>query len=162
MGHAVCVTPPAVTSTLAPYPSGANDGSPLEDQIPALIEEHGLFERLAAWHEGGAEAVRYRFEVRGPGLEHPRRRALVRAWVERLEKADAPLRNSASHYDVELRVERANVNVAPDKLGSFRVLVSVPAGALTDESVPIIFTVMDVRGPDTARHNSIFRGPAAK
>lgn len=89
----------------------ANDGTPLESQIPALIEEQGLFERLAAWHEGGAGAVRYRFEVRGPGLEHPRRRALVRAWVERLEKADTPLRNSASHYDIELRVD-----IGPEQL----------------------------------------------
>jgi 23S rRNA G2445 N2-methylase RlmL len=83
----------------------------LEKMVPALIQERQIFDQILAWHEGGTGVMRYRFEVRGAGITHPRRRALVRAWMQRLENADDRLRNSASHYDIEIRVE-----VYPDRL----------------------------------------------
>jgi cytochrome c oxidase accessory protein FixG len=50
----------------------------------------------------------------------------------------------------------------PDKLRSFRVLVSLPSSALTGESMPITFVVRDTKSTDTAQHDSIFRGPDRK
>ena len=50
----------------------------------------------------------------------------------------------------------------PDRLRSFRVLVSVPAGGVPDKAAPITFIVKDTQSGDTARHESVFRGPAGR
>jgi len=57
---------------------------------------------------------------------------------------------------------RPQLAAPPDKLRSFRVLVSVPPGNLTSASVPITFVITDTQGADTASHESFFRGPGPK
>jgi cytochrome c oxidase accessory protein FixG len=70
--------------------------------------------------------------------------------------------------DAELRVVgqinhlRPELSVPPDKLRSFRVLVRVPAASMTVDSLPITFVVTDINGADTARNESVFRGPVVK
>ena len=49
-----------------------------------------------------------------------------------------------------------------DKLRSFRILVSLPAGVMTGESMPIEFIVTDPKNGNTTRNSSIFRGPVPK
>ncbi|NKB70720.1 MAG: methyltransferase domain-containing protein [Candidatus Latescibacteria bacterium] len=77
------------------------------DQMPALIERLGqpsLGQRLLTWHKPGDGPLPYRLEVRGPGLGHHRRRALVQQWVAALQQTTPLLVNSPSHYAVELRL----------------------------------------------------------
>jgi cytochrome c oxidase accessory protein FixG len=53
----------------------------------------------------------------------------------------------------------SQLSTPPDKLRSFRVLVSVPPGTLKNKSRPIKFIVTDTQGADTATNDSVFRGP---
>jgi cytochrome c oxidase accessory protein FixG len=50
--------------------------------------------------------------------------------------------------------------VHPDSVGSFRVLVTVPAASSAAGSQPIEFVVRDEAGLETAVHESVFIGPA--
>jgi len=51
------------------------------------------------------------------------------------------------------------VTVKPDRVQSFRLLVSVPASALGDESEDIRFILEEVNKTAVARYDSVFRGP---
>ncbi len=50
--------------------------------------------------------------------------------------------------------------VRSDRLASFRVFVTLPQGAMADESLPFTFVVTDSATQTETRHDSIFRGPA--
>ncbi len=50
--------------------------------------------------------------------------------------------------------------VHADTVGTFRVLVTVPAAAAPSGSHPVEFTVRDESGRETATHSSVFVGPA--
>lgn len=54
------------------------------------------------------------------------------------------------------------LTVLPDRLRSFRVLVSVPRGTLAAESVPLAFSILDSRGGAVATYDAVFRGPPVK
>ena len=54
---------------------------------------------------------------------------------------------------------RPQLTIPPDRLRSFRILVSVPPGALTTESMPIIFTIADTQSDTIATYEAVFRGP---
>lgn len=51
------------------------------------------------------------------------------------------------------------VTVKPDRVQSFRLLVTVPGGSLSDESHDIRFILEDINTGKTATYDSIFRGP---
>jgi cytochrome c oxidase accessory protein FixG len=51
------------------------------------------------------------------------------------------------------------LTVHPDAVGSFRMLVTVPAAAAPSGSQPLEFVVRDVAGQATATHASVFVGP---
>ena len=49
--------------------------------------------------------------------------------------------------------------VKPDRLQSFRLLVTVPPGALKDASSDLRFVLKEINTGQTASYNSLFRGP---
>lgn len=51
------------------------------------------------------------------------------------------------------------VTVRSDRLQSFRLLVSVPSGSLSDESEDIRFVLQEVNNTASATYDSVFRGP---
>ncbi|MBT3305035.1 MAG: cytochrome c oxidase accessory protein CcoG [Alphaproteobacteria bacterium] len=51
------------------------------------------------------------------------------------------------------------VTVKPDRLQSFRLLVTVPKGVLSEESEDIRFILESINTAETATYDSIFRGP---
>ncbi len=51
-------------------------------------------------------------------------------------------------------------SVRPDRLKSFRLLVSAPRTSLPSDSVDIQFVVTNINGGDPATYDSVFRGPA--
>ncbi len=53
----------------------------------------------------------------------------------------------------------AHLAVHADAVGSFRVLVTVPAGRAPSGSQPIEFVARDEGGRETAAHSSVFVGP---
>jgi polyferredoxin len=50
--------------------------------------------------------------------------------------------------------------VKPDRLQSFRLLVTVPPGTLSDSSADLRFVLKEINTGQTATYNSLFRGPA--
>ena len=53
----------------------------------------------------------------------------------------------------------ATVSVDPDRVQTFRLLVTSPPGALKAESAPIRFVLTDVGSKRTATYDSVLRGP---
>ncbi len=51
------------------------------------------------------------------------------------------------------------LTVHPDAVGTFRVLVTLPAAAAPIGSLPVAFSVRDVNGRDRASHEAVFVGP---
>jgi polyferredoxin len=51
------------------------------------------------------------------------------------------------------------LTVHPDAVGTFRVLVTLPAGAAPIGSQPVAFSVRDANGRDRASHEAVFVGP---
>ena len=51
------------------------------------------------------------------------------------------------------------VTVKPDRVQSFRLLVTVPSGSLSDNSEDIRFTLQEINNTATAVYDSVFRGP---
>ncbi len=56
-------------------------------------------------------ASRFRIEVRGKEISHVNRRKLIGKWAKRLAISHPEFVNSPSHYDVELRLQRAKTQV---------------------------------------------------
>jgi 23S rRNA G2445 N2-methylase RlmL len=84
---------------------------------------------------GGAQGrVRYRIEVRGRETNHDSRRKLIGQWVRDLDKSFPNTTNSPSHYEAELRLQRAKTKLTlfvklmggQDKRFAYRV-ADVPA-----------------------------------
>lgn len=51
------------------------------------------------------------------------------------------------------------VTVKPDRVQSFRLLVSVPGSSMDDDSTDIRFVLQEVNNTATATYDSVFRGP---
>ena len=118
---------------LIPLISGARP----PDLAPSLARQasrQGVFDRLLAWHTPAAGPLPYRLEVRGPALDHGRRRALIGELIPVLDATTAQLVNSPSHYMVELRLLLrpdtfqllARLCTLPDQRFAYR-LADVPA-----------------------------------
>ena len=54
-----------------------------------------------------------------------------------------------------------SLSVGSDRLGAFRIFVTLPASAVNAESTPISFVVTDNTDGTTARYDSVFLGPGA-
>jgi 23S rRNA G2445 N2-methylase RlmL len=99
---------------------------------------HDLLEKgmsdLVALRGGAQGRVRYRIEVRGRETNHESRRKLIGQWVRDLDKAFPNTTNSPSHYEAELRLQRAKTKLTlfvklmggQDKRFAYRV-ADVPA-----------------------------------
>ena len=53
----------------------------------------------------------------------------------------------------------ALLTAKPDAVASYRVFVQRPKSEVTAASVPLSFVLTDTEGGETARHDSVFRGP---
>jgi cytochrome c oxidase accessory protein FixG len=62
--------------------------------------------------------------------------------------------------DVQGAGSGVRLNVRPDSVGTFRIFLTVPAGAAPSGSKSIEFTVGDTNDPRRASHNAVFVGPA--
>jgi len=68
-----------------------------------------------------APLSRYRIELKGKEVSHASRRKLIKQWVSALTKQRPHFANSPSHYEVELRLQRAKT-----KVGLFLKLTEEP------------------------------------
>ena len=55
--------------------------------------------------------------------------------------------------------ESEPVVVKGDSVGTFRMLLRTPRGALTRKSTPIEITIVDTNSKEESRHDSIFSAP---
>jgi cytochrome c oxidase accessory protein FixG len=61
---------------------------------------------------------------------------------------------------IEASNTEARLTVRPDAVGTFRIFLTVPAGAAPAGSKPIELTVRDATGRQRASHGAVFVGPA--
>jgi cytochrome c oxidase accessory protein FixG len=80
----------------------------------------------------------------------------------RLDLSIAGLSGARLKIVGQKETEDQHLTVPPDRLRSFRVLVSVPPGTLTADSSPIKFIVSDPNSGDSAPYEAVFRGPVVK
>jgi len=60
----------------------------------------------------------------------------------------------------KIPVQKADLTVRPDSVGTFRIFVHAPSENLLEDSQSLIFILRDVAEDDTSTHISTFRGPA--
>lgn len=76
----------------------------VRDIVAEMIRHEHLLERILSLHEGGQQIMRYRLEIRGRGLRHPTRRAIIQEVTDLIAEANSAFVNSPSHYSVEIRM----------------------------------------------------------
>ena len=63
------------------------------------------------------------------------------------------------HCGDTIRGAGTGLTVHPDAVGTFRIFLTVPAGAAPSGSKPIEFTIRDATGRQRASHGAVFVGP---
>jgi hypothetical protein len=102
------------------------DDRSLADRSDGCCEQAGLELLLAGLDVcnalySDAPLSRYRIELKGKEVSHASRRKLIKQWVSALTKQRPHFANSPSHYEVELRLQRAKT-----KVGLFLKLTEEP------------------------------------
>ena len=102
------------------------DERTLADRSDACLEREGLDLLVTGLNVCSilynyAPLTRFRIEVKGKDTSHASRRKLIKAWVDALAKQRPEFANSPSHYEVELRLQRAKT-----KVGLFLKLTEEP------------------------------------
>ena len=65
-----------------------------------------------------------------------------------------------SVVNLESTGETATLTADPDSVATYQVYIRAPSGALSGESMPIVFRLSDPSRGDLVTYDSVFRGPA--